>query len=98
MLPLVIIIRWFGNSFSGRNQTPSDEWNGNYEYYSLWEQFEKVARVFQETERTRRWPTSVPTYDDGPYPEFTADHRSYTYRTAEKVGYRREPKIGRAHV
>ncbi|WP_049970905.1 ABC transporter substrate-binding protein [Haladaptatus cibarius] len=42
---------WFGNSFSARQQTPPDSWEGDYEYPSLWEQFEKVAQVFQEEER-----------------------------------------------
>jgi len=42
---------WFGNSLSGRRQPPTDEWTGGYEYYTLWEQFEKVAQVFQEEDR-----------------------------------------------
>ncbi len=46
------IAPWFGNSLSGRHQEPTGEWTGGeYEYYSLWEQFEKVAEVFQEQER-----------------------------------------------
>ncbi|MFC7203304.1 ABC transporter substrate-binding protein [Haloferax namakaokahaiae] len=42
---------WFGNSFSARHQTPPDSWEGDYEYPGLWEQFEKVAQVFQATDR-----------------------------------------------
>ncbi|MDF9744388.1 ABC transporter substrate-binding protein [Natrinema salsiterrestre] len=42
---------WFGNSLSDRHQKPTGEWSGEYEYYSLWEQFEKVAQVFREEER-----------------------------------------------
>jgi ABC-type Fe3+-hydroxamate transport system substrate-binding protein len=42
---------WFGNSLSDRHQTPPDGWDGDYEYYGLWEQFEKVAQVFQAEDR-----------------------------------------------
>ena len=42
---------WFGNSFSARHQTPPDGWDGDYEYYGLWEQFEKVSQVFQAQDR-----------------------------------------------
>ncbi|MWG33229.1 ABC transporter substrate-binding protein [Halomarina oriensis] len=42
---------WFGNTFSDRNQSPPEGWREGYEYYTLWEQFEKVARVFRERER-----------------------------------------------
>ena len=45
------IAPWFGNSLSARHQKPTGEWAGDYEYYSLWEQFEKVAEVFREEER-----------------------------------------------
>ncbi|MFD1589469.1 ABC transporter substrate-binding protein [Halorientalis brevis] len=45
------IAPWFGNSLSARHQEPIDEWDGDYEYYGLWEQFEKVAQVFREEER-----------------------------------------------
>jgi len=45
------IAPWFGNSLSDRHQEPTSEWAGDYEYYSLWEQFEKVAQMFQEQER-----------------------------------------------
>lgn len=45
------IAPWFGNSLSARHQEPTDEWAGDYEYYGLWEQFKKVAQVFQEEER-----------------------------------------------
>ncbi len=42
---------WFGNSLSARHQAPPDAWADSYEYYGLWEQFEKVAEVFQERGR-----------------------------------------------
>ncbi|GGN22161.1 ABC transporter substrate-binding protein [Halarchaeum nitratireducens] len=42
---------WFGNSFSGQHGEPPAEWADDYEYYDLWEIFERVARVFQEEER-----------------------------------------------
>lgn len=42
---------WFGNSLSDRHQQPPDTWEGSYEYYTLWEQFELVAEAFQERER-----------------------------------------------
>jgi ABC-type Fe3+-hydroxamate transport system substrate-binding protein len=45
------IAPWFGNSLSDRHQEPTGEWAGDYEYYSLWEQFEKVAAVFKEEKR-----------------------------------------------
>jgi len=43
---------WFGNSLSDTHKQPTEEWTGGeYEYYGLWEQFEKVAQVFREEER-----------------------------------------------
>ncbi|MBC9986696.1 MULTISPECIES: ABC transporter substrate-binding protein [Haloferax] len=42
---------WFGNSLSARHASPTDEWTGDYEYYTLWEQFEKVAQMLREEER-----------------------------------------------
>jgi len=42
---------WFGNSLSDRHQEPPDGWVDRYQYYGLWEQFEKVAQAFQEQER-----------------------------------------------
>lgn len=38
---------WFGNSFSARQQRPPEEWADGYEYYGLWEIFERVAQVFE---------------------------------------------------
>jgi len=40
---------WFGNSLSDTRQTPPDEYADGYQYYGLWEQFERVAQVFRET-------------------------------------------------
>lgn len=45
------IAPWFGNSLSGPRDDTPNEWTGNYEYYGLWEIFQKVARVFQEEDR-----------------------------------------------
>ncbi|WP_435146343.1 ABC transporter substrate-binding protein [Halobaculum sp. P14] len=42
---------WFGNHFSHRHTAPPDEYADRYEYYTLWEQFEKVAQVFRERDR-----------------------------------------------
>jgi ABC-type Fe3+-hydroxamate transport system substrate-binding protein len=42
---------WFGNSLSDRHQEPQVKWTDDYEYYSLWEQFEIVADAFRERER-----------------------------------------------
>ncbi|WP_135822080.1 ABC transporter substrate-binding protein [Halostella litorea] len=42
---------WFGNQFSDSHGTPPEEWVDDYEYYGLWEMFERVAAVFQEEAR-----------------------------------------------
>ena len=42
---------WFGNSLSARHTSPPKGWREDYQYYTLWEMFEKVAQVFQEQER-----------------------------------------------
>ncbi len=42
---------WFGNYYSDRHAEPPAEWKDAYQYYSLWELFEKVAQVFRENER-----------------------------------------------
>jgi len=42
---------WFGNSLSDRHQEPPEDWADRYQYYGLWEQFERVAQAFQEQER-----------------------------------------------
>lgn len=42
---------WFGNTLSDANKEPATEWDDDYEYYTLWEIFEQVARVFQAEER-----------------------------------------------
>ncbi|ELY98725.1 ABC transporter substrate-binding protein [Natrialba aegyptia] len=42
---------WFGNKFSDRHGEPPAEWADRYEYYTLWEMFEKVAAVFREEAR-----------------------------------------------
>ncbi|MFB6233497.1 MAG: ABC transporter substrate-binding protein [Haloarculaceae archaeon] len=42
---------WFGNSLSDRHAEPSAAYAGEYEYYTLWEQFELVAEAFQEQAR-----------------------------------------------
>jgi len=38
---------WFGNQFSDTHGQPPEEWADRYEYYGLWEMFERVAGVFQ---------------------------------------------------
>ncbi|ELY86838.1 ABC transporter substrate-binding protein [Natrinema altunense] len=42
---------WFGNKFSDRRDQPPADWVDRYQYYTLWEMFEKVATVFQEESR-----------------------------------------------
>jgi len=42
---------WFGNTFSDRHNEPPTEWVDRYEYYTLWELFEKVAAVFRAKNR-----------------------------------------------
>lgn len=42
---------WFGNYYSDRHAEPPAEWVDEYQYYGLWEMFEKVAQVFREKER-----------------------------------------------
>lgn len=37
---------WFGNYYSSTHASPPDAWAEGYEYYSLWQIFEKVAQVF----------------------------------------------------
>ncbi|MFD1600608.1 ABC transporter substrate-binding protein [Halobellus rarus] len=48
------IAPWFGNYYSNTRSDPPTEWATNYEYYSLWEMFEKVGQVFQAGDRARR--------------------------------------------
>ena len=42
---------WFGNSLSDTHQEPPEAYAEGYEYYTLWEQFELVAEMFQEQDR-----------------------------------------------
>ncbi|WP_396611276.1 ABC transporter substrate-binding protein [Haloferax sp. S1W] len=42
---------WFGNYHSGLQDQPVSAYADDYQYYSLWELFEKVAAVYQEQER-----------------------------------------------
>jgi ABC-type Fe3+-hydroxamate transport system substrate-binding protein len=42
---------WFGNQYSNLHLTPPDAWADRYEYYTLWELFEKVAQVYREQAR-----------------------------------------------
>ncbi|MFD1640520.1 ABC transporter substrate-binding protein [Halohasta litorea] len=42
---------WFGNSLSDRHAEPAAAYAEGYEYYTLWEQFELVAELFQEQAR-----------------------------------------------
>ena len=42
---------WFGNYYSSSHASPPDAWAQGYEYYSLWQIFEKVAEVFQVGDR-----------------------------------------------
>ncbi len=42
---------WFGNFYSGTNNGVPDPTAADYEFYGLWELFEKVADVLRERER-----------------------------------------------
>lgn len=38
---------WFGNTFSNTHGSPPEGWRNAYEYYTLWDIFERVAAVFK---------------------------------------------------
>jgi ABC-type Fe3+-hydroxamate transport system substrate-binding protein len=42
---------WFGNAFSRDHAEPPEACREDYEYYTLWEQAERVARVFRAEDR-----------------------------------------------
>jgi len=42
---------WFGNFYSGTRDQPHEAYRDDYEYYTLWELFGRVADVFRERER-----------------------------------------------
>lgn len=42
---------WFGNMYSDTHRAPPSAWADRYQYYGLWEMFEKVARAFREQAR-----------------------------------------------
>lgn len=42
---------WFGNTYSNEHSEVAEPYAANYQYYTLWEIFGKVSRVFQEQER-----------------------------------------------
>lgn len=42
---------WFGNAFSRDHAEPPEGCREDYEYYTLWEQAERVARVFRAEDR-----------------------------------------------
>jgi len=44
---------WFGNSLSGAREDPPQAYAGDYEYYGLWEIFERVASALNEPGRYR---------------------------------------------
>ena len=45
------IAPWFGNSLSRSHSEPPKSWTDQYQYYTLWEIFGKVAEVFKEQSR-----------------------------------------------
>jgi ABC-type Fe3+-hydroxamate transport system substrate-binding protein len=45
------IAPFFGNNYSRRNTEPPEPYRDDYEYYTLWEISEKVAKVFQAQQR-----------------------------------------------
>jgi ABC-type Fe3+-hydroxamate transport system substrate-binding protein len=42
---------WLGNYYSSYHATPPGEWADGYEYYSLWDLFDRVATLYGERER-----------------------------------------------
>jgi ABC-type Fe3+-hydroxamate transport system substrate-binding protein len=42
---------WLGNYYSSLNSAPPEEWADGYEYYELWELFDRVATLYDERER-----------------------------------------------
>ncbi|GGN10579.1 hypothetical protein GCM10009021_08020 [Halarchaeum nitratireducens] len=42
---------WFGNTLSDDHAEPPEAYADAYEYYTLWEQFEKVAQVFADEDK-----------------------------------------------
>lgn len=45
------VASYFGNRFSRAHNERVDQSDGNYEFYTAWELYNKVAQVFRETER-----------------------------------------------
>lgn len=45
------IAPWFGNTLSGQHSEAPQPWANEYQYYTLWEIFEKVSKVFREERR-----------------------------------------------
>ena len=45
---------WFGNQYSNLHFSPPEAWTDRYEYYTLWELFEKVAAIYQEQARYQK--------------------------------------------
>jgi len=42
---------WMANRYSGQHNEPPEEYRDTYQYYTLWELFEKISHVFQEPAR-----------------------------------------------
>jgi len=42
---------WLGNQYSNLHSSPPAEWADQYEYYTLWELFERVAGLYREQAR-----------------------------------------------
>jgi ABC-type Fe3+-hydroxamate transport system substrate-binding protein len=42
---------WLGNYYSSFHATPPEEWAEAYEYYTLWELFERVGTLYREQSR-----------------------------------------------
>ena len=42
---------WLGNYYSSSHATPPEEWADGYEYYRLWDLFDRVATLYGERER-----------------------------------------------
>ncbi|EJN57666.1 ABC transporter substrate-binding protein [Halogranum rubrum] len=64
---------WLGNYYSSYRASPPEEWAEGYEYYSLWELFDRVATLYGERERyealTSVHDDLLGTIEDGLPPE-----------------------------
>jgi len=79
---------WVGSYHSGVHSDPAPAYDDSYEYYTLWELFEKVAAVFQERERYEALKGRLRGHDVGDRVEPAGRERAADGRTRD-AGRRR---------